>query len=138
MKRSKRHNRKVSNKDLMSSHCFIAKINSAQEYESVFCADGHPEYTGSTLNYHYKNESKAYQLIQEGDISTLSKDIAQTKFYDEDYGFIRPFNEFETMVDYYRQCGCTYGYIFAKREWNAIHITDTGTNTVKLNSLTNA
>ena len=82
--------------------------------------------------------SLRYQLIQEGDISTLGKDIAQTKFYDEDYGFIRPFNEFETMVDYYRQCGCTYGYIFAKREWNAIHITDTGTNTVKLNSLTNA
>lgn len=136
MKRSKRHNKKVNKKDLMASQCFIAKQN-RNNYESIFCADGHPEYTGSTLSHHYRDHSKIHNLIQEGDISNLGNDIPQCKFYDDDFGFTRPFDNMDSMVEFYRQCGCSYGYIYSN-EWYAIHITPNGTSPVNLNLLTNA
>ena len=120
----------------MASQCFIAKLNS-NEYESIFCADGHPEVTGSTLTRNYQDDSKITSLIKEGDISNLGKDIPQCRFYDEDFGFTRPFSDMDSMVEFYRQCGCSYGYIYAT-EWYAIHITANGTSPVNLNLLANA
>lgn len=138
MKLFKRHNKKVTHKDLMASRCFIAIVNDDLEYDSIFCADGHPEFTGSTLVYHYSDESIVTNLIQEGDISNLGHSISDCKFYDKDFGFNRSFKNMDSMVEFYRQCGCNYGYIYGAHEWMAIHITADGTAPVNLNLLTNA
>lgn len=138
MKLFKRHNNKVTAKDLMASRCFISIFDENKNYNSIFCADGHPEFTGHTLVRHYKNQKDVISLIEEGDVSNLGNTVSKCKFYDEDFGFNRTFEDLDSMVQYYRECGCNYGYIYAQGEWNSIHITPEGTSPVNLNLLTNA
>jgi len=122
----------------MTSRCFIAYLNDSREYDSIFCADGHPEYVGNTLVRHYSSEEHATSLITEGDISFLGNNLKESKFYDEDFGFNRSFSTMDAMVEFYRQCGCNYGYVYAQDEWFALYITPDGTSPVNLNLLTNA
>jgi hypothetical protein len=138
MKHFSRHNKKVNRKDLMASRCFISVFKESFEYDSIFCADGHPEFTGNTLVRHYNDERDVIRLIEEGDVSNLGDTLSECKFYDEDFGFNRSFSSMDSMVQFYRECGCNYGYIYVGDEWKCIHITSNGTSPVNLNLLTHA
>lgn len=112
MKSIKRHNKKVNHKDLMTSRCCIAILNQSYEYESVFCADGHPEATGRTLTEYYNSPSKIEKLISMGDLFSLTVHPETCGFYDNSLGFNRTFKHLNEMIEYYRECGCNYAYVF--------------------------
>jgi len=137
MKFFKKHNGNVTAKDLMASRCFIS-IFDQNKYLSIFCADGHPESIGSVLKKNYAAQNLVEELLNNGDVFQLEKSVSSSRFYDDDFGFNRQFDNLDTMVEYYRECGCNYGYIYAQNEWNSIHITSKGTSPVNLSLLTNA
>jgi hypothetical protein len=122
MKLNPRHNKKVTQKDLMASLACIALLNDNFEYESVFCADGHPKVTGQTLQSCYNDPSKIKEIISKGDLFSLTSNPETCSFYDSTLGFNRTFKTLDEMVEYYRECGCNYAYIFDYNGWNTYSI----------------
>jgi hypothetical protein len=134
------HNKKANQKKPMS-RCCIAIFNQNNVFESVFCVDGNPEITGNTLQRNY-DPGEVFDLMKCGDISYLGESLDQCSFYDSDFGCTRTFNGLDEMIDFYRECGCDYAYIFTYSSlewgWTAYHIQPTGFSPVNLELLTNA
>lgn len=133
-----RDNRVVNEKNLMSSRCFISIFKDNFEYDSIFCADGHPEFTGYTLVNHYYRKSDVINLIQDGDVYNLGVNVFECKFYDDRFKSQRTFSSMNSMIDFYRECACDYGYIYIDEEWKSVHITSDDSCFVNLNVLINA
>ena len=85
-------------------------------YEGVYCHwDGYIEGNGWTLNEHYRDESKVFDLINHGDMSHLEEEVGQCVFYnDEDAGRLHwesvediPLDDF--MIEYF--------YLFEDGNW---------------------
>jgi len=131
------YNKKVNSKDLMTSHSFIS-IYLDGRYQSIFCLDGHPEVLAKTLRNHYGTKESTFSLIQHGDLIKLGKSIKNSKFYDNDYGFNRTFDNLDEMIQCYRECYCQYGYIFIGDEWVSYNIHENGFSPANLELLTNA
>ena len=98
------HNDIVTIKDLMSSRCFISIFKGNFEYDSIFCADGHPEYAGYTLVRYYDRKPDVIRLIQDGDMSNLAPIITECKFYDDSFKSNRTFSSMDSMIEFYREC----------------------------------
>jgi len=103
----------------MSTRSTIAKLGKDGIIKAVYCHfDGYLEHNGALLNEHYKDEDKVDKLLEQGDISSLGKDIGievdfnkptfnkeddfayQCKFYHRDRGEDLMFNEFESDIEY--------------------------------------
>lgn len=132
------HNMTVTSKDLMASRCFISIFKGNFEYDSIFCADGHPEYTGYTLMRYYEHKNDVINLIQDGDISNLETTISECKFYDDSFNSHRTFSSITSMIEFYQECGCDYGYIYVDYDWQCVHITNNESSFINLNVLINA
>lgn len=63
----------------------IAKIG--EKYRGIYCHfDGYIEGVGHTLLKHYSDPDKVAALIALGDISSLGRDISETRAYHRDAG----------------------------------------------------
>ena len=132
------HNDIVTIKDLMSSRCFISIFKGNFEYDSIFCADGHPEYAGYTLVHYYDRKPVVIRLIQDGDMSNLASTIIECKFYDDSFKSNRTFSSMDSMIEFYRECGCDYGYVYVDDDWQCLDISSSESSFVNLNLLINA
>ena len=121
----------------MATRSTIAKLGKDGIIKAVYCHnDGYLEYNGKMLNEHYKDESKVYELLAHGDISSLNKNIGvkidfmdyelrakneQCRFYHRDRGEDLMFNEFESDIEYIEwakeSCNAEYIYMFAFGAW---------------------
>ena len=103
----------------MATRSTIAKLGKDGIIKAVYCHnDGYLEYNGKVLNEYYKDESKVDELLAQGDISSLNKNIGekipfkymsdyklfaekeQCRFYHRDRGEDLMFNEFESDIEY--------------------------------------
>ena len=96
--------------------------------------DGYVSYTGVMLREHYTDPAKVKQMVELGDQSYLQPEIIPTEahsfeapqegitiFYGRDRGETRvdaqEFETFAEFVEYYKDCGCEYFYVFDGEDW---------------------
>ena len=116
----------------MSTRSTIAKLGKDGIIKAVYCHfDGYLEHNGALLNKHYQDEDKVDGLLEQGDISSLGKDIGiavnfyeptfieeddfayQCKFYHRDRGEDLMFNEFDSETEYIDwACDASNGFIY--------------------------
>lgn len=60
----------------MSTRSFIGILNKDNTIEYIYChSDGYLDYVGRMLLMHYSNESKLRELLSNGDMSSIGKEI---------------------------------------------------------------
>lgn len=97
--------------------------------------DGYVAYTGVMLRESYTDPAKVKQMVELGDQSFLQPEIIPTDpthsfetpqegvtiFYGRDRGEDRvgaqDFDTFADFVEYYKDCGCEYFYVFDGEDW---------------------
>ena len=73
----------------MSTRSEIAILNNDGTVTAIYCHwDGYVENNGIILSEHYKEIEKVKELIKNGDLSSLNKNIEPTK--DSEHSFERP------------------------------------------------
>ena len=74
----------------MATRSVIAKLDSkSKQIAAVYCHnDGYLEHNGCILDSHYQDESKVNELLKQGDISSLDKNIGEKVDFG-DYEVIR-------------------------------------------------
>ena len=123
----------------MSTRSFIVKENSDGNLRAVYAHwDGYPTHNGRILLEHYSNSEKLEALLDEGDISSLKKNIGEkhdfgsngsyeespqvknewTTFYGRDRGETEissnSFDNIEKFLTWTKTSGAEYLYVFTK------------------------
>lgn len=124
----------------MATRSFIATYNAdTHEYIAIYCHwDGYPEGVGALLKNHYTDSVKIDQLMALGDLSVLGAEIGTQKDFDsrelnneclaygrdrgETGGEARTFRALYEVTDYFRGCGCEYGYIWRGDRWECLRL----------------
>lgn len=125
----------------MATRSFIATYNGdTHEYTAIYCHwDGYPEGVGATLRDHYTSSGQIDTLLTYGDISSLRDTLFDTQ--SERYKLrgdtdvdARTFRFLYEMTDYYRGCGCEYGYIWRGDRWECLKLDPQEINLYELES----
>jgi hypothetical protein len=91
---------------------------------AIYCHwDGYPEEggVGETLNNHYSKLIDVINLLDGGDLSSLSKTITESVYY-KDRGEDTPAKVYASeseWLDWASSCGCEYAYLFKNDKWIA-------------------
>ena len=90
---------------------------------AVYCHwDGYLGNNGLILNQMYTDQSKIWQMVELGDISSLKGEIADTVYYGRDKGetdvATQSYNDVDEYVTHYAD-GCEYMYLWNNKykEW---------------------
>lgn len=122
----------------MSTRSRIGILRKDGKIESIYCHhDGYFEYVGNILFNHYQDKNKIEELIRNGDLSSLaknigekhdfnSKDSTQCKFYGRDRGEDKTASIIsESIEDFFNLCKdswAEYAYIYGNNEWFGIYL----------------
>lgn len=86
---------------------------------SIYCHfDGHPSNNGKLLLDFYNTKDKAEELISYGDMSSLKKTIADSKFYIRDCDDVDCWSRESTEDGFYHSLKEEYNYLFKHNKWH--------------------
>lgn len=112
----------------MATRSFIAMLDEfSDEYHAMYCHwDGYPEGVGVTLRDYFNRGTEVYELIQLGGISVLNEGYGETAVQGNINGDSpKVFRVFGELLNYYRGCGCEYGYVFSDSKWQCYALRPT-------------
>ena len=103
----------------MSTRSEIAILNNDGTVTAIYCHwDGYVENNGIILSEHYKEIEKVKELIKNGDLSSLNKNIEPNK--DSEHSFERP--QKDVCVYYHRDRGEEWDYTKPKTYQNILEM----------------
>lgn len=102
----------------MSTRATIAYRRDDGRFAAVYLHfDGYPEHTGQILEQHYATQEAAQSLVDDGDIRCLDEQSFEPERYDDGQ---RPaiMPTMPALLDFARNCGAQYVYVFADGGWD--------------------
>ena len=92
------------------------------EVRGIYCHwDGYVENNGKILVESYTDQSKVWQLVEFGDLSSLSSNIDEIVYYGRDNGetevSAQTFTDVDDFVTNLAMSNCEYFYLWNGNEW---------------------
>ena len=123
----------------MSTRSAIGMKRPDGTIRAVYCHyDGYPSYNGKILNEHYRNSEKLVRLLDEGDLSSLDREIGTRHdfdkpakgvctFYGRDRGEVGidslVFDDEAEFLSYYGSC--EFFYVYEQAAWKVTSCGET-------------
>jgi hypothetical protein len=103
----------------MATRSTIA-MSVSEGIRAVYCHwDGYQEGVGQALKDHWTTPEALISLLDNGDLSSLGASLSETVFY-QDRGEDTParmFNYRDEWIEWAKQCGCEYAYLYEDNVW---------------------
>lgn len=105
----------------MGTRSYIGRINKDNSITAIYChLDGYPEYVGEHLINYYITSQQVDQLLNNGDMSSIGKTIADCEFYksrgDTDVE-AKQYKDFEDFYQSGKASWAEYFYLFNHDFW---------------------
>jgi len=106
----------------MGTHSFIGKQKLDGTVRAIYCHwDGYPGHVGRLLGNYYNEETKIDDLLNLGDLSSLSTTLTETVAYkrdrEENNVDARLFESRQDFILFGRGMGADFWYLFRNGEW---------------------
>lgn len=102
----------------MATRSTINKMLENGDIVGVYCHwDGYLENNGEILKNHYNTENKIDELLAQGDISSLGKDLESSTFYMRDRNEKNCEMKTHKDIDSFKKYSQEYNYIWINNKW---------------------
>lgn len=103
----------------MSTRSRIGIVHKDGSVETIYChQDGNPSFNGNILLNNYKTEESVLDLLRQGEMSQLGKNICECVFYHRDKGEDKiPNKNYDTIEEAVINFDQEYLYLFVKGVW---------------------
>lgn len=102
----------------MATRSAIGFVEYDGSVRAIYCHwDGYPDHNGKMLEEHYDSIEKVEELLDFGDISDLESSIDKLAHCSGKYYPALDFDNSFHFMQYYRDMGCKYFYLFDGNEW---------------------